>query len=66
MRLFIWGEKVSSSNRLTITLDVENSKLLAGFAQSDTVANKFARSFIVNMDQAQQKHVNLLIDRQNI
>ncbi|HDL5601670.1 TPA: tape measure protein, partial [Mannheimia haemolytica] len=46
---------MSSSNRLTITLDVENSKLLAGFAQSDTVANKFARSFIVNMDQAQQK-----------
>lgn len=46
---------MSSSNRLTITLDVENSKLLSGFAQSDTVANKFARSFILNMDQAQQK-----------
>lgn len=46
---------MSTLGKLTVTLELESAKFQSALGKSDYDAQKFARNFVVNMEQARQK-----------
>lgn len=46
---------MSTLGKLTVTLELESAKFQSALSKSDYDAQKFARNFVVNMEQARQK-----------